>query len=91
MEASERRSTNAFRKTVMNNKGEDQREDLETAQNKIEKAGKKVAHTHEVREKEVRRTLEKARTREGAGASCTQAIKRRCSGSKQGTSRPIMP
>ena len=77
MEASERRSKNNFRKTVMNHKGEDQREDLETVQNSIEEAGKKVAHTHEVLEKEVRRTPEKIRMREGAGARCTQAIKRR--------------
>ena len=50
-----------FKKTVMNNKEEDQKEDLETTEENIEEAAKQVAHTTKSeRDKEVRRTPEKS-------------------------------
>ena len=62
----------------MNRKGEDQKEDLETIQKSILEAATKVAHTTKSdREKEVRRTPEKVKEREGAAARCTQAIKKK--------------
>ena len=52
-----------FKNAVVNEKGEDQKEALETVQKSIEEAAKKVSTTKSDRDKEVRRTPEEVRIR----------------------------
>ena len=60
-----------FKKSVMDQKGDVQPEDLKTIQRGIEEAAEKITHTTPDRQEEVRNAPEEVTVREGAAARCS--------------------